>query len=190
MGHVPAIPESTRDSITWRLILHAEKNWPQLDKVQITCRGGFAYAAGVLPGGETLPLFRLRYGGSAHSFSFAIYSAARARYEDAVLLTGYPTGTPQEALDTACTVHLAQSGAQINVGRFGAWLSLKANGGPVSWSVTPSASILVWPRSSGTLAAGQTASVLIASAGRNVSGATLTINPGGASYPLVVNSGF
>jgi RNA polymerase sigma factor (sigma-70 family) len=83
-----------------------------------------------------------------------------------------------------------QSGAQIKVGRFGAWLSLKANGGPVSWSVTPSASILVWPRSSGTLAAGQTSSVLIASAGRNVSGATLTINPGGASYPLVVNSGF
>ena len=83
-----------------------------------------------------------------------------------------------------------QSGAQINVGRFGTWLSLKANGGPVSWSATPSASILVWPRSSGTLAAGQTASVLIASAGRNVSGATLTISPGGASYPLVVNSRF
>ena len=45
--------------------------------------------------------------GSAHSFGFAIYSAARERYEDAVLLTGSPVGTPQEALDTACTVHLA-----------------------------------------------------------------------------------
>jgi hypothetical protein len=116
MGHVPAIPESTRDSITWRLILHVEKNWPQLDKVQVTCRRGFAYAAGVLPGGETLPLFRLRYGGSAHSFGFAIYSAARDRYEDAVLLTGYPTGTPQEALDTACTVHLAGLGHEPNPG--------------------------------------------------------------------------
>ena len=110
MGHVPAIPESTRDSITWRLILHAEKNWPQLDKVQVTCRGAFAYAVGVLPGGETLPLFRLRYGGSAHSFGFAIYSAARERYEDALLLTGLPAGTPQEALDTACTVHLTGIG--------------------------------------------------------------------------------
>ena len=49
--------------------------------MQVTCRGGFAYAAGVLPGGETIPLFRLRYGGSAHSFGFAIYSAARGRYE-------------------------------------------------------------------------------------------------------------
>jgi len=110
MGHVPAIPESTRDSITWRLILHAEKNWPQLDKVQVTCRGGFAYAAGVLPGGEKIPLFRLRYGGSAHSFGFAIHSAARDRYEDALLLTGLPTGTPQEALDTACIIHLAGIG--------------------------------------------------------------------------------
>jgi hypothetical protein len=32
--------------------------------------------------------------------------------------------------------------------------------------------------------------VVIASMGRNVPGATLTINPGGASYPLVVNSRF
>jgi hypothetical protein len=46
-------------------------------------------------------------GGSAHSFGFAIYSPARDRYEDTVLLTGLPIGSPQEALDTACTVHLA-----------------------------------------------------------------------------------
>jgi hypothetical protein len=26
MGAMAAIPDSTRDSITWRLILHAEKN--------------------------------------------------------------------------------------------------------------------------------------------------------------------
>ena len=83
-----------------------------------------------------------------------------------------------------------QPGAQITVGRFGARLSLKANSGPVSWSITASGGILVWPRSSGTLAAGSSTSVLIASFARNVPGATLTINPGGASYPLVVNSGF
>jgi len=40
----------------------------------------------------------------------SLYSAARDRYEDAVLLTGYPTGTPQEALDTACTLYLAGLG--------------------------------------------------------------------------------
>ena len=107
MGHMPAIPESTRNSITLRILLHAKEHWPQLENLQVTCRGGFAYATAALPGEEPQPLFRLRYGGSAHSFGFAIYSAASDRYEDALLRTGLPIGTPQEALDTACTVHLA-----------------------------------------------------------------------------------
>jgi hypothetical protein len=107
---MPAIPQSTRDSITGRLLIHAREHWPQLEKVQASYRGSFAYITGILPGGEQIPLFRLRYGGSAHSFGFAIYSAARDRYQDAVLLTGFPTGTPQEALDTAATVHLTAIG--------------------------------------------------------------------------------
>ena len=110
MNDMPAIPSSTRDSITWRLILHAREHWPQLDKVQVSYRSSFAYITGLLPSGEQLPLCRLRYGGSAHSFGFAIYSAARDRYEDAVLRTGLPIGSPQEALDTACTIHLTGLG--------------------------------------------------------------------------------
>jgi hypothetical protein len=109
MRHMPAIPESTRSSIILRLLHHAEKNWPQLAKVRARYHGSFAYITGVLRDGE-IPLFRLRYGGSAHSFGFAIYSPARDRYEDAVLLTGLPIGSPQEALDTACTVHLTGLG--------------------------------------------------------------------------------
>ena len=101
-----AIPESTRNSITLRLLDHAERHWPQLTRVQVTYRGAFGYVTGILRDGEHIPLCRLRYGGSAHSFGFAIYSAAHDRYQDAVLRTGLPTGTPQEALDTACTVHL------------------------------------------------------------------------------------
>jgi hypothetical protein len=112
MRHMPAIPESTRSSIIVRLLDHAEHNWPQLAKVQARYHGSFAYITGVLPGGEQIPLFRLRYGGSAHSFGFAIYSPARDRYEDTVLLTGLPIGSPQEALDTACTVHLAALGRE------------------------------------------------------------------------------
>ena len=110
MGHMPAIPESTRSSITLRLLDHAEKNWPQLAKVRTRYHASFAYITGVLRDGSQIPLFRLRYGGSAHSFGFAIYSPAHDRYQDAVLRTGRPTGTPQEALDTACTVHLAAPG--------------------------------------------------------------------------------
>jgi hypothetical protein len=107
---VAAIPESTRRSITVRLLDHAEKNWPQLTKVRARYHGSFAYITGVLRDGQQIPLFRLRYGGSAHSFGFAIYSPAHDRYQDAVLRTGLPIGTPQEALDTACTVHLAAPG--------------------------------------------------------------------------------
>ena len=110
MRHMAAIPASTRSSILLRLLDHAEKHWPELRKVQARYHGSFAYITGVLPDGEQVPLFRLRYGGSAHSLGFAIYSAARDRYEDALLLTGHHTGTPQEALDTACTVHLAGIG--------------------------------------------------------------------------------
>ena len=83
MRRMAAIPQSTCDSITWRLLDHAATNWPQLKKVQVSYRGAFAYVAGVLPGGEQIPLCRLRYGGSAHSFGFAIYSAAHDGYQDA-----------------------------------------------------------------------------------------------------------
>ena len=110
MSSMPAIPESTEARSRCGCSTTPRQHWPQLDRVQVTYRGAFAYVTGVLPDGEQIPLCRLRYGGSAHSFGFAIYSAARDRYEDAVLLTGLPVGTPQEALDTACTVHLAGLG--------------------------------------------------------------------------------
>ena len=105
-----AIPESTRNSITLRPLDHAEAHWPQLTRVKVTYRGAFGYITGVLRDGENIPLCRLRYGGSAHSFGFAIYSAAHDHYQDAILITGLPTGTPQEALDTACTIHLTGLG--------------------------------------------------------------------------------
>jgi hypothetical protein len=107
---VAAIPQSTRDSITLRLLEHAEAHWPKLTRVQVTYRGAFGYVTGVLRDGQHIPLCWLRYGGSAHSFGFAIYSAAHDRYQDAVLRTGLPVGTPQEALDTACTIHLTGRG--------------------------------------------------------------------------------
>ena len=105
MRTMPAIPESTRSSITLRLLQHARENWPKLGKLQVTSRAGFAYITAALPGEEPQPLFRLRYGGSAHSFGFALYSHATGRYEDNILATGSPVGTPQEALDTACLLY-------------------------------------------------------------------------------------
>jgi hypothetical protein len=47
-----AIPQSTRDSITLRLLDHAEAHWPQLTRVQVTYRGAFGYVTGVLRDGH------------------------------------------------------------------------------------------------------------------------------------------
>ena len=69
-------------------------------------RAGFAYVDAVLADGEILPLCRLRYGGSAHQWGFAIYRASHDDYEDSYLPTGYPVGTCEEALDTACGLYL------------------------------------------------------------------------------------
>jgi hypothetical protein len=107
---MPAIPESTKNSITLRLLAHAEQRWPQLARVQVTYRGAFAYVAGLLHDGEQVRLCRLRYGGSAHYLGFAIYSAAHDRYQEATLLSGLTSGSPQDALDTACAIHLADTG--------------------------------------------------------------------------------
>ncbi|WP_406312422.1 hypothetical protein OHA77_27980 [Streptosporangium sp. NBC_01639] len=46
-------------------------------------------------------LMRLRYGGSAHRWDFAIYSAGKDSYEDRI----WSTGSPQEALDLVCDIY-------------------------------------------------------------------------------------
>ncbi len=110
MKGMPAIPESTCSSITLRLLGHAATHWPQIKNLHVRCSRGFAYVTAALPGDDQpRPLFRLRYGGSAHSFGFAYYSWAAGHYEDSVLITGSPVGTPQEALDTVATFHVSDT---------------------------------------------------------------------------------
>lgn len=102
----PTPPESTKTSLHQRLGAHARTRWPQLRDLRVRHRGGFAYITAQLPDGDQLPLCRLRYTGSASTWGFAIYHASSDRYEDAYLPTGAPTGTPEQALDTACDLYL------------------------------------------------------------------------------------
>ena len=51
-------------------------------------------------------LCRLRYGGSAHTWGFAIYRASHDDYEDSWLHTGMAAGSPEDALDCACGLYL------------------------------------------------------------------------------------
>jgi hypothetical protein len=99
-------PESTKTSLRQRLLARARERWPQLADLHLRYRSAFAYIDGELESGEVLPLCRLRYNGSASLWGFAIYLASKDGYQDAVLPSGMPVGTPEEALDTACGLYL------------------------------------------------------------------------------------
>jgi hypothetical protein len=101
------IPESTKTSLHQRLLARARERWPALADVHVRFRGRFAYVDGELETGEALPLCRLRYADSATVWGFAVYLASKDGYEDSILPSGRPSGTPQEALDCACGLYLA-----------------------------------------------------------------------------------
>ena len=103
---MPTPPESTKISLGQRLRERARERWPALATVNVRYRGGFAYVTGELADGTALPLCRLRYGGYANQWGFAIYLASKDGYEDSILPSGYPVGTAEEALDCACGLYL------------------------------------------------------------------------------------
>jgi hypothetical protein len=106
MRAMPSVPESTKTSLQRRLSARARDRWPALDHVSVRHRAGFAYITGHLPDGADLPLCRLRYGGYANSWGFAIYRASHDDYEDSILPTGAFAGTAEDALDCACGLYL------------------------------------------------------------------------------------
>jgi choline dehydrogenase-like flavoprotein len=110
---MPKVPESTRASLAYKLHARAQARWPQLADIEVTHRAGFAYITGVLAHGERLRLCRLRYGGSASRWGFAIYRASHDDYEPSYLPTGHTAGTPEDALDTACGLYLGDPNAWI-----------------------------------------------------------------------------
>jgi hypothetical protein len=73
----------------------------------------------VLDDGEVLPLRRLRYGGYASYFGFAVDLASRDGYEDAILPDGAFEATPKRRspVPPASTSATPPPGSQINAGR-------------------------------------------------------------------------
>ena len=90
-----APPASTKTSLGQRLSDRARQRWPALDRVNVRFRGAFAYVDAHLPDGEIMPLCRLRYGGSASIWGFAIYRASHDDYQDSFLPTGAAAGSPE-----------------------------------------------------------------------------------------------
>ena len=103
---MPTPPASTKTSLGQRLNARARERWPTLSRVEVRFRGQFAYIHGVLPDGEQMPLCRLRYGGSASRWGFAIYRASHDDYQDNFLHGGDTAGSAEEALDCACGLYL------------------------------------------------------------------------------------
>jgi hypothetical protein len=112
-GAVAKPPESTKTSLRQKLAARAAERWPQLSGIDVRWHGQFAYVSGQLPDGTALPLMRLRYVDSASTWGFAIYRASHDDYDKSVLPTGWPAGTPQEALDCACGLYLGDATAWL-----------------------------------------------------------------------------
>lgn len=112
-GSATKIPESTRTSLGQKLRQRQRERWPELENVEVRVKSNFAYVDGVLPGGEVIPLCRLRYGGYASIWGFAIYLASSEKYENSLLPSGSPIGEPHEALDCACGLYLGDPSAWV-----------------------------------------------------------------------------
>src|SRR5215472_8484625 len=103
-------PESTKISVGQRLSAHAAQRWPQAGELEFRYRGAFVYVEAHLPDGTVQPLIRLRYGGSARHWGFGLYLASSGRYEDQILPSGLPIGSPEEVLDCAGGLYLDDPG--------------------------------------------------------------------------------
>lgn len=99
-------PDSTKISLKQRLTDRTRERWPDIKELDVTFRANFAYVSGTTHNGEGLKLCRLRYGGSASVWGFAIYLASRDGYEDSVLPDGSFSGAPEDVLDCACGLYL------------------------------------------------------------------------------------
>jgi hypothetical protein len=110
---VKAPPNSTKDSLTYRLRAHARARWPQLSHLEVRFRATFAYIDGRAADGVKFKLCRLRYGGSANTWGFAIYRASHDDYQDSLLPNGMPAGSPEDALDCACGLYLNDTTAWL-----------------------------------------------------------------------------
>ena len=82
-----------------------------LEEVTISWRGSYGYLTGYLSENDddTIPLCRIQYLGDPDEWAFAIWQASTDSYAGSVLLDGRPAGHPTTALDTACTLYLADT---------------------------------------------------------------------------------
>ena len=102
-----------------------------------------------------------------------------------------PSSSPPVQAPAAGTLSVSP-GTVVLTPLLGSSITLTAEGGPVSWSVSEPASLLgelIVSPSSGTLAAGQSTTVSISVSGLASLDTTLTVNPGGHPVTVVLGVG-
>lgn len=106
---MPVPSQRLKELIEGTVDHHASQRWPALEEVTIRWRGSYGYLTGYLSANDDdhITLCRIQYLGDPEQWAFAIRQASTDTYTHAVLLDGQPTGHPNTALDTACTVYLA-----------------------------------------------------------------------------------
>ena len=90
-----------------RLTAHAAR-WPQITEIKVRWRAGYAYIDAVIDGDDEgdLQLCRLKDTGHPEMWGFALFTYSNERYEDNILPTGLPFGSPEDALDCAFGLYL------------------------------------------------------------------------------------
>jgi hypothetical protein len=108
---MPVPSRRLKDLIEGTVDHHASQRWPALEEVTIRWRGSYGYLTGYLSedDDDTINLCRIQYLGDPDEWAFAIWQASTGSYAESVLLDGRPTGHPHQALDTACTLYLADT---------------------------------------------------------------------------------
>jgi hypothetical protein len=113
---VMAVPtKRVKQDVEADLDHYASQRWPDLEEVTLTWRGSYAYVRVWTTMTESVPVARIRYLGHPQLWEFAIYRASHEDYEPSRLPNGDLIGTPQDALDCALGLYLADPTAwQIN----------------------------------------------------------------------------
>jgi hypothetical protein len=96
MDLMPVPSRRLKNQVEGELDHHASRRWPRLEEVTIRWHGSFGYLTGHLPGDEDLPLCRIRYLGAAEDWQFALNHASTEDYQDTLLPSSQPTGTPKK----------------------------------------------------------------------------------------------
>src|SRR4051794_20908113 len=102
VGRMPGTAKRTPQPRVAAPHKHARSQLPRLD---VRWRGDYAYIDAVTSDGEVWQLCRLRWNGHHDHWEFALYLASRDGYELNILPTGWPTGTPEDAIDCAAGLY-------------------------------------------------------------------------------------